>query len=264
MNLNFELILLLATAIAGLIWLLYSLYAMMKQRSLTTPYIPSRAVSKAVEYARSFFPILLLVLLLRSFLVEPFRIPSGSLKPTLLPGDFILANKFAYGLRLPVWHTKIWQGHEPQEGDIVVIRWPVDPSIYFIKRVIGVPGDHISYQDKTLYINGVQVPQVFQHASDDVDDEGNTWQVVQSQEIINGIHHSIFLRPDLPAQDFDVTVPKDQYFMMGDNRDSSNDSRYWGFVPEANLIGKAFVVWMSWDNHAHRIRMQRLGMAINS
>lgn len=262
MNVNFETLLVVVTAVSGLIWLINSIYTRILKRAAIA-YQPTIVVSKTVEYARSFFPILLIVLLLRSFLVEPFRIPTGSLKPSLLPGDFILANKYVYGLRLPVWHTKIWQGSEPKEGDIVVIRWPVDPSIYFIKRVIGIPGDHISYIDKTLSINGVEVPQTYQKATEDVDDEGNTWQVVQSQETINGIKHSIYIHPDAPAQDFDVTVPAGEYFVMGDNRDSSNDSRYWGFVPEVNLIGKAFVVWMSWDSQEHRIRWERLGMRIN-
>ncbi len=220
-------------------------------------------IPRIFDYARSFFPILLFVLLLRSFLVEPFRIPSGSLEPTLVVGDLIVTNKFSYGLRLPVLHTKLVKVGEPKRGDIVVFRWPPDPSIDYIKRVVGLPGDHITYIDKVLYVNGVAATQSDFKETTNTDDQGNTWPVVEAQEDLLGIKHEIFLRPDMPAQNISVVVPPGQYFMMGDNRDDSYDSRSWGFVPEQNLVGRAFAIWFSWDNTDHRIRWSRIGELIH-
>lgn len=257
MNLfNFELLLTLITLISGFVCLLDVIY--LKRKRGVEAEMP-----KYIEYSRSFFPVLLFVLLIRSFLVEPFRIPSGSLEPTLIPGDFVAANKFAYGVKLPVLHTKIMQVGEPKAGDIAVFRWPIDPSVDFIKRVIGVPGDTISYSNKVLYINGVMQPQTYVGNATDTDEQGNSWPVEIFSEDFNGVKHLIYVRPDIPAQNFTTTVPPGSYFMMGDNRDDSEDSRYWGFVPENNLLGKAFIIWMSWDSALDSVRWSRIGTLIN-
>ena len=215
---------------------------------------------KIIEYARSFFPVFFIVLLLRSFLIEPFRIPSGSLEPTLLIGDFLAVNKFIYGIRLPVWEKKIINIKHPKTGDIVVFRWPPDPSYDYIKRVIGTPGDHITYKNKVLTINGVEATQKFISYTTD---PGSDQPTKLYKENLNGIEHEIFIRPDMPAVDFDVTVPKDNYFMMGDNRDDSADSRYWGFVSDEYLRGQAMIVWMSWNNKLDIVRWRRIGQFIH-
>ncbi len=256
MDFNFELILVLAVLITGIIWLIDALFFARKRN-------PQTKLPLTVEYAKSFFPVLLIVLILRSFLIEPYRIPSGSDEPTLLVGDFLVANKFLYGLRLPVLHTKILQRQEPKIGDIVLFRYPVDPSENFIKRVIGGPGDRISYTNKVLTVNGQVATQKALGAATDENEDGQTWPVNVAEENLNGVVHKIYLRPDVPAQDFSVVVPAGHYFAMGDNRDNSNDSRYWGFVPEQNFVGKAYVIWFSWDNDAKRIRWQRLATLIH-
>ena len=257
MSFNFEFFLTTAVIVSGAIALADVLiFAPIRRRkNIAHP-------SVLIEYARSFFPILLLVLLLRSFLAEPFRIPSGSEKPDLLIGDFIVANKFSYGIRLPVVHKKIIAIGEPKHGDIVVFLWPKDTSTYFIKRVIGLPGDVISYKDKVLTINGQLAPQTLLGVQTD-HDANEKWQVLLKRENLLGVQHDIYLRPDQPAIDFSVVVPPGNYFVMGDNRDNSLDSRYWGFVPEKDLIGKAIWVFFSWDNEHHRVRWNRLGMRIH-
>ena len=201
--------------------------------------------------------------MIRSFVIEPFRIPSGSLKPTLLVGDFILVNKFDYGLRLPVTGTKILPFHEPTVGDIVVFRYPQDPSIDYIKRFIAKAGDHIQYKNKVLTINNKKIPQKFVGYALEHDEYGNSWKVEERKEIINNHPHSIYLRSDRQAKDFDTIVPAGTYFAMGDNRDASSDSRVWGPVPEKNIVGKAFAIWMSWDKINLRIRWQRVGQQIH-
>ena len=257
MNFNFELLLTVAAMVAGVISLTDILHwaPQRKQQSITKQPL-------WIEYARSFFPILLIVLFLRSFLAEPFRIPSGSEKPNLLVGDFIITNKFSYGVRLPVLHTKILNVGEPERGDIAVFRYPINPSINYIKRIIGLPGDEISYVNKVLYVNGVPANPALLGQAKDQDEEGDIWTVELKSENLTGVGHLIYLRPDVPAQDFSVIVPPGQYFVMGDNRDNSNDSRYWGFVPEQNFVGKALWVWFSWDSNNHRIRWERFGHAI--
>lgn len=255
MNINFALILLILVLISGILAAIDKFY-LAKFRDSDAP-MPLWA-----EYARSFFPILLVVFLLRSFLVEPYRIPSGSLEPTLLVGDFILVNKFDYGVRLPISHDKLMRYHEPRTGDIVVFRWPPDTSIDYIKRVIGVPGDRIQYHNKTLTINGQPVPQTLIGYETDTDAFGNVFKVEKRAETLAGKQHFIYVRPDYPTTDFDVTVPAGHYFMMGDNRDDSSDSRVWGFLPEHNLIGKAFAVWMSWDGLRDTVRWSRIGSKI--
>lgn len=257
MNLNFELILFYAVIISGGIALLDTIFFASKGKNAKSKKLPL-----LIDYARSFFPILLLVFSIRSFAYEPFRIPSGSLKPTLLIGDFVLVNKFDYGIRLPVTHTKIFSIGEPKRGDIVVFREPPKESRDLIKRVIGVPGDHISYKDKVLYINGKEISQKFEKYSTDAEDNIGPWEVVQKKENLLGTEHRIYQIPSKKNDDFAVVVPEGKYFMMGDNRDVSADSRSWGFLPEKNIIGKATRIWMSYDTPKHPVRWNRVGEKI--
>lgn len=275
MDINFELILVIVVLLSGVICVADVGYFARKRRKAEillseTPNKMTRNIlekqarmSKLVEYSRSFFPVLLFVLLLRSFLFEPLRIPTGSLEPTLLPGDFIIANKFAYGLRLPVFHNKIYAISDPKIGQIFVFRSPPNPKVYFIKRVIGVPGDKISYINKVLYINGVMQPQTDIGPGYFTDEQGNIAPVEVKSELINGIKHNIYVLNDKPAQDFTVIVPPGNYFAMGDNRDYSWDSRYWGFVPDKNLVGKAYFILLSWDSDNHKIRWNHMWNIIN-
>lgn len=255
---NFELLLSIAVLITGLISFFDLVFCAPRRRKqhIAKP-------STLIEYSRSFFPILLVVLLLRSFLVEPFRIPSGSEKPDLLIGDFIIANKFAYGIRLPVFHRKVIAIGEPKRGDVVVFLWPRDRSTYFIKRMIGLPGDFITYKNKVLTINGQVSAQKLIGERIDHDGMAKEWPVLLNQENLSGVEHLIYTRPDQIAEDFSVQVPSGKYFVMGDNRDSSYDSRYWGFVSENELVGKAILIFFSWDNTQHRVRWERIGMRIH-
>jgi signal peptidase I len=250
---NFALILVILSFVSGFFYLLDVLF-WAKKRS------KEQKMPKLIEYARSFFPIFLIVLLLRSFLIEPFRIPSGSLEPTLLVGDFVAVSKFAYGLRLPVLEKKIVSISEPKVGDIAVFRWPPDPSYDYIKRVIGRPGDTIVYHNKHLSINGQEIPQ---HFLGYTTDESSGRAVAKYRENLNGVEHDIFIRPDIPATDFSITVPPNSSFMMGDNRDDSADSRFWGFVADRYLRGKAFFIWMSWNSHTDQIRWSRIGHTLH-
>jgi len=228
------------------------------------PQPPEMKLPLLVDYARAFFPVLLIVFLLRAFFYEPFRIPSGSLEPTLATGDFILVNKYHYGIRLPLLHTKIYALNTPKRGDIIVFRWPPNPSIDFIKRIVGIPGDHISYIDKTLYVNGTKIPQAFLENTTTYNEEGDLMHVVKKQEDLLGIKHAIFQNADKPSDDMqDIVVPDGMYFAMGDNRDGSADSRVWGFVPDENIVGKANYVWMSWNSIQHNVRWARIGHAIH-
>ena len=250
---NFALCLVVLSFVSGSIYLLDLLFWAKKRK-------PDQKPTRVIEYSRSFFPVFFIVLLLRSFLVEPFRIPSGSLEPTLLVGDFLAVNKFAYGLRLPVWEKKILPIANPKTGEIVVFRWPPDPSYDYIKRTIGVPGDKIVYHNKILTINGQEMKQTFVEYTTD---ESSGKAVAKYRENLNGVEHYIFVRPDVAAVDFEVEVPQGQYFMMGDNRDDSADSRFWGFVADKYLRGKAFVVWMSWNSNTDMIRWSKLGNLIH-
>ncbi|MDA0977505.1 MAG: signal peptidase I, partial [Proteobacteria bacterium] len=191
-----------------------------------------------VEYSVSFFPVLAIVLVLRSFLFEPFQIPTGSMIPTLEVGDFILVNKYTYGIRLPVIGTKIVSVNEPENGDIMVFI-PPHQNEYFIKRVVGVPGDRVRYQDKTLYINGEKQPQTFVAQIPPVNP-----QFLLYEETLGDASHMIQRNPYRETRVEEWVVPEDSYFMMGDNRDQSSDSRYWGFVSEKNIVGKAVAVWL--------------------
>jgi len=240
-KLGILLILTLLTFGSLLVWLFYKFF-MAKRFKQTKKKEPM-----LVDYARSLFPIFLIVLLIRSFIIQPFRVPTGSLEPTIMPGDFVAVSQFAYGLRLPVLHTKIVNIGEPKLGDIVVFRYPVNPKIDFIKRVIGVPGDHVVYKNKVLYINGKEMKQTLVKRGEDVE-PGNNIPSKVMMENLNGVKHEILIH-DRGGEmaNFDFTVPKGYYFMMGDNRDNSADSRVWGLVPEKNIIGKAFIIWFSWN-----------------
>ncbi|GAB4509565.1 MAG: signal peptidase I [Sulfuricaulis sp.] len=200
-----------------------------------------------VEYARAFFPVILIVFFIRSFLVEPFRIPSGSMLPSLYIGDFILVNKFSYGVRLPVANNKILEAGQPKRGEVAVFRFPGNPSINYIKRVVGIPGDRILYKDKKLYINGTLMEQADTRPYFFASGGDAQGEALRLTENLDGAKHDILttnrLDPPLP----EIVVPEGKYFVMGDNRDHSNDSRYWGFVPDQNLVGKAFLIWFSWD-----------------
>ncbi|MCP2085168.1 UNVERIFIED_ORG: signal peptidase I [Paraburkholderia sediminicola] len=216
-----------------------------------------------LEYSASFFPVILVVFVVRSFVVEPFKIPSGSMVPTLLVGDFILVNKFDYGIRLPITNTKITEGRPLERGDVVVFRYPKDESVDYIKRVIGLPGDTVAYQDKQLTINGKPVPET---PLPDYLDEERLGYAKQFEENLDGRKNAILNNPAVPpfivgAEDYPYRdnctynargvickVPPGNYFMMGDNRDNSADSRYWGFAPDKNIVGRAFFIWMNFSD----------------
>lgn len=236
MRFDFATILVGLTALTGGIWLLDRILFAGRRRS-------DQKEPLAVDYARSFFPVILIVLLIRSFLAEPFRIPSGSMEPTLLVGDLILVNKFAYGLRWPVLNKKFIDLGGPKRGDVVVFRFPKDPSLDYIKRVIGLPGDIIEYRSKQLTINGEPVPAEW--LSDDNLPLRRGLQ--QATERLPGKEHAIQIdqtrgRRAYPNNPW--TVEEGNYFVLGDNRDHSEDSRFWGFVPDDHLVGKAFLIWM--------------------
>ncbi|MDD2761902.1 MAG: signal peptidase I [Methylomonas sp.] len=258
MDYDFSFFLVAATFVTGVLWGGYWLYL----KYADQPYEVEKE-PLLVEYARSFFPVVLIVLLLRSFLVEPFRIPSGSMMPTLLIGDFILVNKFSYGVRLPVVNNKIIDMGEPARGDIVVFRFPKQPTVDYIKRVIGVPGDRIAYFDKKLYVNGQPIKQASLGRYQGVGQGGSMTGAEHLEEDLTGVKHSILISHGVPTVEDVFVVPKGQYFVMGDNRDNSNDSRYWGMVPEANLVGKAFLIWMNWDWENNGIAFDRLGTILN-
>jgi len=248
---NFPLILVILVFLTGGIWLLDLLWLSSRRKQtqalaggsepIESPEKPS-ADPVWVEYSRSFFPVLALVLVLRSFLYEPFQIPSGSMLPTLKIGDFILVNKFTYGLRLPVIGTKVVSLNDPQRGDVLVFKFPGDESINYIKRVIGLPGDRIGYVKKQLYINGEPAPQNLIASLPPAKP-----QIQLLSEQLGKVDHQLYrnYRPAAPGREW--LVPEGHYFVMGDNRDNSNDSRYWGFVPDELVVGKAQVVWMHWD-----------------
>lgn len=257
MDFDFSFFLLLATVITGLIWGGYLLYLKSQGAVFDEENEPV-----IVEYARSFFPIVLIVLVLRSFLAEPFRIPSGSMMPTLLVGDFILVNKFTYGIRLPVINTKVVEMNKPQRGDIVVFRYPKDPKVDYIKRVIGVPGDKITYENKKLYINGEPAPQVSLGRYQGFGQGEEMTGAEHLLENLTGVEHSILIRNGAISAEGVYEVPAGSYFVMGDNRDNSNDGRYWGMVPEDNLVGKAFFIWMSWDWQYKGINFERIGTVL--
>lgn len=259
---NFALILFVALTVTGGIWLLDALVLKRgRDKDAREPLL--------VEYAKSFFPVILIVFGLRSFLVEPFKIPSGSMMPTLLIGDFILVNKYTYGIRLPVINKKLVELNNPERGDVMVFRYPADPGLDYIKRVIGVPGDVVEYRNKQLSINGQPVRAANTGVYSYVGSGLNYINAMVYEEHLNGAGHNMMTEPGKPAvyppqvadfpyrencsynadgEGFVCKVPEGQYFMMGDNRDASNDSRYWGFVPDKNIVGRAFFIWMNFDD----------------
>lgn len=249
---NFALCLLIAIVVTGIICLIDILWFKKKRKA-------SQAPNWLIKESYSFFPILVIVLVLRSFLIEPFRIPSSSLEPTLQIGDFVAVNKFIYGIRLPVIEKKILSVSQPKQGDIVVFRWPPNPKFDYIKRVIGVPGDTVSYQNKILSINGKPVTLHASALSFNKDDNN----IKEYIEELPGATHHIYQRQNIEPFDFKIKVPNGHYLVMGDNRDDSADSRYWGFVSDEFLRGKAVLIWMSWDSQNYRIRFNRIGKVIH-
>jgi signal peptidase I len=266
---TFALILFSLLLLTGAIWLL--------DRFMLSAKRPTGVVEPWwVEYAKSFFPVILIVFLLRSFLVEPFKIPSGSMIPTLHVGDFILVNRYTYGLRFPIINKKFIEINQPQRGDVMVFHYPKEPSTDYIKRVIGVPGDVLVYRNKRLSINGKE--QALQRDGDYnyVESELRFIHTERYNENLNGRLHAVLLNPEMPQvhlggvesfpqheqcsyseEEVRCTVPAGHYFMMGDNRDNSRDSRYWGFVPDEMVVGKAFFIWMNFGEY------KRVGISID-
>jgi len=266
MDINFPLVMVVLVFVSGLIWLFDGLFlARARGKAIASvdaqfdtvelgadqraeTYAKARQLAAkeplAVEYAKSFFPVLFVVLVLRSFLVEPFQIPSGSMVPTLKIGDFILVNKFTYGIRLPVVRTKVLEMNKPKRGDVMVFFPPHKP-IYFIKRVVGLPGDEIRYVNNVLFINGERQTQVLEAS---LPPAAPRFQLVN--ETLDGVPHAMRKRivPGRLSRSGHWVVPEGHYFMMGDNRDNSSDSREWGPVPEGNIVGKAFAIWMHWES----------------
>jgi signal peptidase I len=253
---NFALILFLLTIATGVLWLVDRyVFRPKRQKNAKDPWW--------VEYGASFFPVILAVFLLRSFLVEPFKIPSGSMIPTLLVGDFILVNKYTYGIRIPVLNKKVLELNSPQRGDVVVFRYPVDPSLDYIKRVVGLPGDKVEYRNKRLTINGQAVTM---RPNGDFLDKEKLYYTPRFIETLGGVEHDALIEDEAPpfvphvlqypqrekclynSEGFVCEVPAGHYFMMGDNRDNSQDSRVWGFVPDENLVGKAFFIWFNFGD----------------
>lgn len=289
---NFALLLMLATAVTGLYWFAERFYFLPQRQKAALALETSQALRHAelkkqgieqidnniqqararllmqpwwLDWTAGLFPVIITVFILRSFLFEPFKIPSGSMIPTLWVGDLILVNKFTYGLRLPVFNTKVTQGTAPQRGDVMVFRYPPNPNLDYIKRVVGVPGDTINYVNKRLTVNGQAVET---QAIPEFYDETERTYFKQFEETFGSQKHRTiqyenrragFMEEeigDFPSrkncsynpEGFTCKVPEGAYFMMGDNRDNSQDSRYWGFVPERNIVGKAFFVWMNFSN----------------
>lgn len=261
MTIDFPLILLSVVLLTGVITFCDIVVCLVKREQVFGKEVKRPLI---IEYARAFFPVLLLVFVIRSFVVQPYRVPTGSLEPTVVPGDFILVNQFDYGVRFPVWNKQLVSVGHPKRGQIALFYYPVNHKLTFVKRVIGLPGDSISYVNKVLYINGKKQPQSFVSDVTRVNDFGQLTTYKKYKENLNGVTHDFFVRPDVPATNFyHVIVPKGHYFMMGDNRDESDDSRYWGFVSEKDLVGHALLIWMSWNSSASHwydhIRWNRVG-----
>ena len=256
MDIDFSLVLVVLVAVTGVVWMLDAAILAPRRKAVVVSaqdqaQLPLDAEVQAkvapepmlIEYAKSFFPVLALVLILRSFLIEPFQIPSGSMLPTLQVGDFILVNKYHYGLRLPVAGTKVLSLNDPQRGDVMVFKFPEDPRINYIKRVVGLPGDEISYSNKRLTINGTPVSLELMAELPD----GRSMKRLLIEQL-GDVEHRIYNNLTMPRPAQSWTVPAGHYFMVGDNRDNSNDSRYWGFVADELIVGKAFAIWMHWPN----------------
>jgi signal peptidase I len=257
MSLDISALLVLALVVTGLILLFETVY--FAPRRATRGGLTGANDRTLAAYARSFFPVLLIVLIVRSFLFEPFRIPSASMMPNLVDGDFVFVNKFVYGLRLPVINTKVLSTGQPRRGDVVVFRLPADPSTHYIKRLIGLPGDHIVVHDNRLTINGSAVPL----QPDGIYSGGYGFSGSQLGVERLGDNHQIMLATDRISTDYDAIVPAKHYFFMGDNRNDSQDSRFpqVGFVPAENLVGRAVRIWLNWQIPGWP-RLNRIGQAI--
>jgi signal peptidase I len=293
---NFSLILFVLTVATGIVWFLDVFYLSKQRRAranaalaefdarnarLAADGIKVDASGRAalaagilrqptwIEYSGSFFPVIALVFFLRSFLFEPFKIPSSSMVPTLQIGDLILVNKFTYGIRLPIINKKIIDINEPQRGDVMVFKYPKDISLDYIKRIVGIPGDKITYRNKRLTINGEELS--YTRIPDYLDEQQLSYYQQYREKLGNAEHRILIdervppgiMNPDdFPGREqctyssdgFTCTVPAGQYFLMGDNRDNSLDSRYWGFVPEQYIVGKAFFVWMNLNNFPSNLK----------
>ncbi|HEU4814362.1 MAG TPA: signal peptidase I [Xanthomonadaceae bacterium] len=260
----FEIGLVVLTFASGIIWLLDRM--VFARRRAERAGLIEATEPVVVDYARAFFPVLAVVLVLRSFVAEPFRIPSSSMMPSLLVGDFILVNKFAYGLRLPVVNRKFIETGHPERGDVVVFRPPHHPDQDWIKRVIGLPGDTVAYRDNTVWVNGAPFEYRFlgQYVGEGQGREMSGANLLVEE--LPGRPHPVLERDGprffSPQGEGEWVVPDGHYFVMGDNRDNSEDSRYWGFLPESNLRGKAFLVWMHWDGSAGGVDFERIGSGI--
>ena len=233
----FALILMSVTGLTGLIYLLDVIYFAKKRAH-------GKKESIIIEYSKSFFPVLLFVFVIRSFIVEPFKIPSGSMMPTLIAGDFIAVNKFSYGVRFPVINNVLIPNSMPERGDVVVFHYPMDTSIDYIKRVVGLPGDTIKYENKKLFINDKLVPHVFEKDYEYMMNENYRVPAQEFTETLGEVKHSILIH-NVEGESGSFVVPEGNYFVMGDNRDNSSDSRVWGFVSEDLLVGKAFIIWLN-------------------
>lgn len=265
---NFPLVLFILLVVTGIIWLLdYFIFRHNRAPSEEEPWW--------IEYPKSFFPIILIVFSLRSFVIEPFKIPSGSMIPTLQVGDFILVNKYTYGLRLPVINKKVLDINIPKRGEVMVFRYPEDPSIDYIKRIVGVPGDTVIYQNKQLIINDTPVKIEFEGEYKYVESGLGYIYTDHFKEYLGDDGHMTIINQEVPGLQissvrqfphrenctysrtgFTCLVPEGSYFTLGDNRDSSSDSRYWGFVPEQNIVGKAFMIWWNFND------FDRIGLSI--
>jgi signal peptidase I len=266
---NFPLVLFSLLVFTGAIWLLDH-FVLRHQR------VPDASEPWWVEYPKSFFPVILIVFCLRSFVIEPFKIPSGSMIPSLLVGDFILVNKYTYGIRLPVINRKVMEINQPKRGEVLVFRYPEDTSIDYIKRIVGLPGDTVTYQNKQLIVNDVPVKMTYKDDYKYVEAGlgyiyskrykesfgDQEYAILVDQNIsglqLSGVRQFPFRKNcTYDRTGFTCIVPDGNYFTLGDNRDSSSDSRYWGFVPDQNIVGKAFMVW--WNFNA----FDRIGLSID-
>lgn len=282
MDFDFPTILVVLTAITGLFWVYDKLQTKKlnastssSSSSLTPEQLKELSIVKddgfsLVKTLAEAFPVILIVLILRSFVIEPFRIPSGSMLPTLEVGDFIVVNKYAYGLRLPITNTKFFAIGEPKRGDVMVFNHPVEGR-YYIKRIVGIPGDVIQYKNKQLFINGQAADYI---KGEIYFDEGRAvrmfdehWPAGKQATSEDGFTHKVLFNDKIrPARTQEWVVPAGHYFGLGDNRDNSNDSRYWGFIPDTHVVGKAFGIWMNWnskDNGPVPIKWQRIGNGID-
>jgi signal peptidase I len=248
MTIDFSFWLLLLTVISGVIWGIDVLFFKAARTHRKVAASASAGTPRhdpiIVDYARSFFPVLAIVFVVRAFLFEPFRIPSDSMMPGLLAGDFIFVSKFSYGLRLPVINSKVIATSDPKRGDVVVFRLPANPSVNYIKRLMGLPGDHVVVQNDRVTINGQTMPLQM----DGTYNEHGYQDAQLATEDLGTVKHTVMFLPGYLPRDFDGVVPAGHYLFMGDNRDNSQDGRFpqVGFVPDENLVGHAELIWFHW------------------